>query len=89
MAIDVHYVTIDLIKIAPDGSAYHSSGNNRTIGECLRFTTEHRIMSDASIPNSANNPTIQQYLVLEGADDYEPVQIGQYFIITMKRDSGS
>jgi len=26
---------------------------------------------------------------LEGADDYEPVQIGQYFIITMKRDSGS
>jgi hypothetical protein len=46
------------------------------------FTTEHRIIESADIPNSTNNPTIKEYLVAEDASGFSLVHIDQTFIIT-------
>lgn len=82
MAVSVHFVYIALIRIAPDGSVYNTSNSSKTIKESLNFTTEHRIMPDPTIPNSASYPDIKTYLEAEAASGYEPVQVEQTFIVT-------
>lgn len=47
------------------------------------FTTEHRIMPDTTnIPNSADYPTIPDYLTAENADGYLLVHMDQTYVIT-------
>jgi hypothetical protein len=89
LAIEVHFVGIELVRVDQNGQIYHTSTSQKSIKDSLNFTTEHRITPDLDIPNSANYPTIKEYLNLEGAQDFEPVQIGQSFIITMRRSGGS
>jgi hypothetical protein len=84
MAVQVHFVGIGLVRVAPDGTVYNASNSKRTIKEMLHFTDEHRVLVDSSIPNTAGNPTIQNYLNLEATNDFEPVQITQSFILTKK-----
>lgn len=82
--MQTHFATISLVRVAQDGTIYNASDTNKSLKEALNFTTEHRIIPDASIPNSANYPTIQQYLTLEAASGFQPVQVAQYFVITVK-----
>lgn len=76
-----HYVTIGLVHIGPDGQVLKKDS---PIKRQLRFDTEQRVIPDANVPNSANYPTIQQYLTAEAAASFQPVQIGQTFIVTVK-----
>lgn len=48
----------------------------------LSFDTEHRIIVDDTLPNTAGNPTIKTYLDLEAVDGFKPVQVDQTFVIT-------
>jgi hypothetical protein len=48
----------------------------------LSFTTEHRILTDSDVPNSAGNPTIKDYLVAEDAGGFNLVHMDQYIIVT-------
>ena len=84
MAVQAHYVTISLVRVSPTGEVYNASSTTRPIKECLNFSTEHRIMPDSAIPSSAGYPTIQEYLNLEAAAGFEPVQIAEMFVLTKK-----
>lgn len=80
--MQVHYAQIGLVRVKSDGTAYNVSNSPLSIKESLDFTTEHRMIHDTSIPNTANSPTIQQYLTLEANDGFEPIQVAQYFVLT-------
>lgn len=82
--MQVHYAEVSLIHLKPDGTPYTRSKGTTTIKEACQFTTEHRVFPDPTNPNTDNYPSIRDYLVLEAAAGFEPVQIGQYFIITKK-----
>lgn len=82
--METHYATIGLVRIAPNGTLYNASDTNKSIKEALTFETSHRVLPDALIPNSAGYPTIQQYLTLEATSGFQPVQVGQYFVVTVK-----
>jgi len=84
MAVEVHVAALNLMNISPDGTIYQRGASNLSIKKTISFSTEHRVVVDNSIPNTANNPSIKTYLELEAANDFEPVQIFQSFIITKK-----
>jgi len=88
MAVEVHVAELNLMNISPDGTIYQRGSSNLSIKKVINFSTEHRVVTDSSIPNTANNPSIKTYLELEARDDFEPVQIFQSLIIT-KKTSGS
>ena len=46
--------------------------------------TEHRVVVDSNLATTSGNPSIKDYLEREAANDFEPVQIFQSFIITKK-----
>lgn len=46
------------------------------------FQKQHRVIVDASIPNTASQPTIKDYIEAEYADGYCLVYMDQYMIIT-------
>jgi hypothetical protein len=89
MAVEVHVAELSLMNISPDGTIYQRGSSNLSIKKVINFSTEHRVVADSSIPNTANNPSIKTYLELEAGDDFEPVQIFQSLIITKKTTVGS
>jgi hypothetical protein len=82
--VQTHFATIGLVRIAPNGTLYNASDTKKSFKEALMFETDHRILPDASIPNSAGYPNIQQYLNLEATSGFQPVQVAQYFVVTVK-----
>jgi hypothetical protein len=84
MAVQVHVASLSLMNISADGTIYQRGSSNISIKKAINFSTEHRVVVDSSIPNTANNPDIKTYLELEANDDFEPVQIFQSIIITKK-----
>ena len=94
MAVEIHYAEIGLVNInTATGQPYRRGGSGSlgdlTIKESMNFSTEHRIIPDSDIPNTAGYPDIKTYLNREGLDDFEVVQIAQYFVVTQKVSSGS
>lgn len=78
----VHVANMEYFKIAQDGSVYQSTDTTKTIKQALNFTNDWRIVVDSNIPNSANNPTLSQYLNLEVAAGFVPVQVLNTMVIT-------
>lgn len=46
------------------------------------FSTEHRVLPDAAIPNSAGYPTIPAYIALEVAAGFRLAHMDQTYIVT-------
>ncbi len=86
MAVSIHFVTVGPMKVSDDdNTVYYRSDSNKTIKECLNFREEHRVIPDVTkVPNSANSPTIQDYLNLEAVSGYSVIQVAQTFIVTQK-----
>ncbi len=80
--ISTHTAYLKLTKVNAVGQVIPQG---EPISAHLNFSTEHRIIPDSALPNTANNPTIEQYLALEAADDYEVKQLDQTFVITVKK----
>lgn len=91
----VHIASIQLVNVNSDtGKIFQRGGNtltingvdasaqNVSIGETLRFSTEHRVIRDPDIPNTANNPTVDDYIRAEDASGFTLVHLDQYKIIT-------
>lgn len=74
-----HYVQVSLIRVGPDGSPI---SQQEPIKHHLEIDLEQRIIPDTSVPNSANYPTISDYLTAEATSGFQPVQVGQTFIVT-------
>jgi hypothetical protein len=77
---EVHTVSVGLKKL----NGGQLIAEDATIRERLEFTTEHRVLPNPNVPNSANTPSIEDYLIAEAADGFEPKYIGQYMIVTFK-----
>jgi len=85
MAVEVHVAELGLFHVDPTGNVYQRGrAPDRTIKQNLAFDTQHRIVADASNPNTANNPTIKAYLEAEAVSGFEPVQLFQSMVITKK-----
>ena len=83
MAINIHYVNVAFRRVNSDTGQVVSPDNpSTTIAMMLRTRDEHRVVSDASVPNSAGNPTVKQYLEAEAADGYKLQHMDQTQIIT-------
>lgn len=91
MAIPTHVAQIGLVQVAPDGTVFRKNSaainqfldrNDGTLSPKLSFSTEHRILEDAAIPNSVGFPTIKAYIEAEAEDDFQLMHLDQYIIVT-------
>jgi hypothetical protein len=82
--MQVHYEQIGLVHLKKDGTIYNRSSGNTTIKDQLNFTTDHRILPNSENISTNGYPDIRTYLQEEAAAGFQPVQVGQYFVITMK-----
>lgn len=69
-------------KKADSKLADYTSPKSPTTSRPREFTTEHRILPDAAIPNSANYPTIPAYLALEDGGGFKLAHMDQTYVIT-------
>jgi hypothetical protein len=76
-----HVVYITLTRIGPTGKLLVEGD---TIGTRLNFSTEHRIIPKVTVPNSSNNPTIDQYIEAEAVDGFILQHLSEYIIVTIK-----
>jgi len=77
----VHVVNVAIRDISATGDVIINK--NATIAEVATSSKEHRIIPDTThAPNSANHPTVKQYLISEDSSGYNLVHMDQYFIIT-------
>lgn len=79
--MQTHYATLAPVRIGRDGNVID---HKEAVSKQLIFENQIRIVPDASIGSSADYPTIQQYLALEAAAGFQPVQVGQTFVVTYK-----
>lgn len=79
MAIAIH---VAYTKLFPVSGNTVINKNTATIAQVLNTSTELRIVEDASIPNSANNPTIKTYIELEADDDFVVYHLDNTMIVT-------
>lgn len=86
MAIAIHVARVRPMSVSPVGTVINK--NTATTAEMLTVSTEMRVVADAGIPNTANNPTIETYLAAEAASGYEVKYFDQSFIITYPAGAG-
>lgn len=83
--VTIHVATVGLFNVnSITGEVYHRTDPAipLPIKGALSFNTEHRIFENPLIPNTAGNPTIDDYLVLEGDSGFIPVKTDQTRVIT-------
>lgn len=78
-AIGCHVALIVSKKINPIGGILP---DNATIGMVANSSSEFRVKYDSTIPNTANYPTIEDYIKLEAQSGYKVQIINQTHIIT-------
>jgi hypothetical protein len=79
----VHVANIGLLNVNPiTGKVYHRSDGNLTIRESLVFETQFRVLENPNNPNTIGNPTVEEYLRLEGEDDFRLSYMSQSLIVT-------
>lgn len=82
MATPIHVARIALMQVNPVGAVVSKS--TASIAQMMQCSGEDRVIEDAGIPNTANNPTPKAYLELEAADDFVLNHIDQTYIVTYK-----
>jgi hypothetical protein len=86
MAIPTHVAIIGQVQVPNDGSGdikIKGNSSNFTLGDAKTHTREMRVLENLpDIPNSAGNPTIKDYIELEGASDFQLMHLDQTYIIT-------
>ncbi len=80
MAVGIHIATIVMKPVNQAGQVVNRQ--QASCAEMLRVTSEMRILEDATIPNTADFPTVKAYLEAEAGDDYVLNHMDQSQIIT-------
>lgn len=83
----VHVVHVDYINVNKNNDVQYKA--TMSISEATYVERQHRVLSNSDVPNSANNPTISNYLNLEYNDGYHLKHIDQYLIITDNSNTSS
>jgi hypothetical protein len=78
--MQVHVVNIAPVNVHPlTGARVNKS---QSINDVIMTDTAMRIIPNAAVPNSANYPTLEQYLTLEAAGNYKLQHLDQTTVIT-------
>jgi hypothetical protein len=88
----IHVAFVELMQVDSTGNVIRKetgkledfrTNQHPVVTRPRSFSTEHRIQVDVpDIPNSAGNPTIKAYLILEDAAGFPLVYMDQYIIVT-------
>jgi hypothetical protein len=88
---EAHVVQVNLIKFDQEGNVLDGKS---TIGARTEFSTEHRVMMNANVPNTFGEdsegnpiptyPTIESFIVAEAADGFILQHMDQFTIVTTK-----
>ena len=91
MAIGIHVARVNVVTVNSAGQFLDKNAetaNPATIGEMTDFSNEHRVIPDPAIPNSANYPSVPDYLAAEAAVDFVVHYMDQNMIITYVHGTG-
>lgn len=78
--IGIHIVRVGFFRVDADGNKIDV--NATSIKTVMTTSSEHRVFADSAIPNSANNPTVKDYLEAEADDDFVLHYMDQNIIVT-------
>jgi len=82
MAIGIHVARVGQLTIDAVGNVIDKSDASVDINTYKSTSTEPRVIADESIPTTANNPTVKDYLEAEAANDYVLYHMDLTTIIT-------
>lgn len=82
MAIGIHVARITVGQRDAQGNYINKNAATTKLKDVLDGTMHHLILPDATNPNTANYPTIDEYLTLEAAANYKLQHLDQTFVIT-------
>lgn len=88
MAFLVHIARVGVFNIDNLGNLVRKDDPTVTLRQQLQTHMDHRVIPDATIANSTNYPSIQDYIEAEAASNYVVQHIDQTTIITYLRTSG-
>lgn len=83
---NVHVARVGFLNVNAVGNVVNKNDKNTTIYEMATTNSEHRIIVDAGIPNTANNPTVKAYLELEASSNYVLQYMDQNTVVTYLRN---
>lgn len=83
--IGVHIARVGVFNVDRTGNILKKDDPAITIRQQLQTEMQHRLIADADIPNTSNNPTVKDYIIAEANDDYVIQHIDQSTIITYHR----
>ena len=76
----VHVARLSLMHVTQVGTV--KPRTQMTIGEVNNSNQEIRVIADPNIPNSATNPTVEAFLILEDAAGFTLNHLDQTYCIT-------
>lgn len=84
MAIPTHVAIIGPVQVptGTSGSIQIKDDRGYRLADAKNHSSQMRVLVDPEIDNTAGNPTIKDYIELEGADDFQLMHVDQTFIIT-------
>lgn len=87
MAIIVHVARVALMPVDPTGNVIDKLAADTTNKIMLTASSEHRMIIDANIASTTNNPTVKTYLELEAAANFVMEYMDQNTVITYLRNA--
>lgn len=81
-AIGCHVARINFETVNSLGVRIDKYAKSTTTGQILQTRSEHRIVADDSLPNTANYPTVKDYILAEANDGYIVSYMDQNTIVT-------
>ena len=85
MAMNVHTARVAFLRVDAVGTVISKDSITEPLSSHLSGSHEHRILEDATIPNTSGNPTVKTYLELEASEDYVLNYMDQNSVITYLR----
>lgn len=88
MAISVHVARVTVLSVDHLGNVLKKDDPSITLKQHLSTSMEHRVLEDAAIPSTANNPSVKAYIEAEAASNYVLQYMDQTTIVTYLRTTG-
>jgi hypothetical protein len=80
--MNVHFANVGLFTVDPQGNRIDKNSVNTTIKTMLNTSMASLVIPATDVPNSANYPTLKDYLKAEAASGFKLYHLDQYVVIT-------
>ena len=89
MTVGIHIARVGFFQVDGVGNIILKNRSDTTISQVLSGGSEHRVIQDATIPNSTDYPNVSTYLQSEADDDYVLQHMDQNMIVTYLRSNNN